>query len=110
MTYDIERSFYRIQYPLPERPVLLAEGQSFPVIDCSEHGLRYIRPLPNPLEVGHVVRGVLTFKRGAQTVVEGEVVRIQGDQVAVHLNITPIPMGMIMHEQRYLRMRYAMRF
>lgn len=108
--YEFERSFYRIQYPLPERPVLLAEGQAFPVVDCSEHGLRYIRRVPNPLDVGDIVRGVLTFKRGTQTVVEGEVVRIQNDQIAVHLNITPIPMGLIFSEQRYLRTRYAMRF
>jgi hypothetical protein len=108
--YAIERSYYRIQYPLAERPTLLADGHAFPVLDCSEHGLRYIRKLPQPLEVGDIVRGVLTFRRGPQTVVEGEVVRIQGDQVALHLNITPIPMGMILTEQRYLRMHYAMRF
>lgn len=108
--YPIERSFYRIQYPLPERPVLLAEGQSYPVLDCSEHGLRFIRKLAMPLEVGDIVRGVLTFRRGTQTVVEGEVVRIQGDQVALHLNITPIPLGIVLDEQRHLRSKYAMRF
>lgn len=89
---------------------MLAEGQSFSVLDCSEHGLRYIRRLPQPLEVGDIVRGVLTFRRGRQCVAEGEVVRIHGDQVALHLNITPIPLAIILDEQRHLRKHYAMRF
>ena len=108
--YPIERSFYRIHYPLPERPVLLAAGLSHPVLDCSEHGLRYLRTASTQVDIGDVVRGVLTFRRGTQVIVEGEVVRIQGDQIAVHLNITPIPLGIILDEQRHLRAHYPMHF
>jgi hypothetical protein len=109
VSYPFERSFYRIQYPFGERPRLLLDGQSYSVVDCSELGLRYVHPSPSSVEVGHVVRGVLTFHRGAQVVVEGEVVRIQGDQVAVHLSVTPVPLGLILDEQRHLRANYRTR-
>lgn len=110
MMYPIERSYYRIQYPLTERPVLMLEGRQYPVIDCSEHGLRFVRSLTAPLEVGDRVHGVLRFKRGAETEVEGDVVRVQGEHAALHLKVSGIPLSIILDEQRYLRTHYPMRF
>jgi hypothetical protein len=109
MTHPVERSYYRIVFPLTEQPVLILEGQQYAVVDCSEHGLRFVRTLALPLEVGKVVRGVVRFRRGAEVDVEGEVVRLQGEHAALNLNVTPIPMATIFDEQRYLRTRYPMR-
>jgi hypothetical protein len=110
MMLPVERSYYRIVFPLAERPLLILEGRQYTVVDCSEHGLRFLRTPALPLEVGTVLHGVIRFQRGAEAAVEGEVVRLQDAHAAVHLNITPIPMAMIFDEQRYLRSRYPMKW
>jgi hypothetical protein len=110
MSYPVERSYYRINYPLTERPMLVLEGRQYPVIDCSEHGLRFVRSLSVPLEVGDRVQGLLKFRRGAEADVEGDVVRVQADHAALHLKVAGIPLSIILDEQRYLRVHYPMRF
>lgn len=109
MNHEVERAFYRIVFPERERPILLLEGREHPVVDCSEHGLRFERRPWPPLELGAVVHGILRFHKGDEIEVEGEVVRLQDEHAAVHLNVRPIPMGRIFEEQRYLRMLYPMR-
>ena len=108
MKYPAERAFYRIVFPMRERPILVLEGREHYVIDCSEHGLRFVRQSWPELERGMMVQGTLRFHRGEEVEVEGEVVRVQDEQVALHLSVRPIPMGRIIEEQRYLRMLYPM--
>lgn len=105
----MERAFYRIVFPTRERPVLILEGREHRVVDCSEHGLRFVRQSWPQLELGTNVHGVLRFHRGDEVEVEGVVVRLQDEHAALHLNVRPIPMGRIFEEQRYLRMLYPMR-
>ena len=106
MKYPFERSHYRVQYPLSERPVFEFEGRRLPVVDCSERGLRFVRPPGLALEAGQVIAGVVRFRRGAEAEVEGRVVRLDARQSAVHLDTAGIPLGIILDEQRYLRSRY----
>ncbi len=101
------REYHRIRYPLAERPTLLLENRSFTVIDVSVRGLFYIAPggpFPQPRDP---IKGILRFRRGAQVVIEGEVVRVHETGIALHLR-REIPFSVLLAEQRYLHKRYPM--
>ena len=108
MTYPIDRSYYRIHYPLKERPVLELETGVHDVVDCSEAGLRYVARGAGVPDIGAQIRGTLRFRRGAAFEVGGTVVRLQEGTVAVHLLRARIPLAAILDEQRYLRKHYPM--
>jgi hypothetical protein len=102
-----ERGFYRVEYPGGGRPRLYATGAVLNVIDCSETGLRYELPggePPPPL--GSEVRGVVRFRPGAETAIEGVVVRVSDGAAALRLTGEGIPLRTILAEQRYLRSHY----
>lgn len=101
------RESHRIRFPISERPTFLHEGKSFAVIDVSVRGLRYAAPgqtLPKPQDP---ITGILHFRRGARIKVEGIVVRVQNDHVALRL-AKEIPFSILLAEQRYLHARYPM--
>ena len=108
MRNDRERAFYRVEYPIQERPLLILEGQHskrLSVVDVSEHGFRFAIEPDLELAVGDVIKGNIQFRGRAQLSVQGEVVWILAKSAAVRLEV-PIPFGMILDEQRYLRSRY----
>ncbi len=78
------REFHRIRFPISQRN-LRCEGKSFAVIDVSVRGLRYAAPGVAPPQIHDTVAGTLRFRRGAQAKIEGVVVRVQNDQIALHL-------------------------
>jgi hypothetical protein len=104
-----KRQYHRIRYPLRERPTLLWEGKSYPVIDVSASGLRFLAsgqtsPLP-----GTPVKGSLRFRRGAPVDIEGRVARIQNpEEVVLCFPDQQIPFTVLMAEQRYLHGHYPM--
>lgn len=105
MAKRVQRAHYRIVYPTAARPRLLVDDLAYDVYDCSEWGLRF-EMLPDVrFEVGQQVTGVVHFRTGAERVVEGTVIRIQGDSAALHLT-AGIPFRIILDEQRDLRRRY----
>ena len=99
------RAVYRVTYPIPERPELMVGDHVFPVIDCSELGLRYEAPAERYPELGATVEGRVAFRRGLQVAVAGEVIRVQDGTVALWFNSRGggVPFGEILAEQRYLR-------
>lgn len=103
------RAHYRLRYPAPERPVFVA-GDHGPhdVVDCSERGFRFVPPQPGaPLpEIGALALGEIRFRSGQVVPVAGVVVRVQDREVAVRLDHTEIPFGVVMHEQLRVRRRY----
>lgn len=107
-TYPFERAHYRIQYPEAARPVFipghLADG--YPVVDCSEQGLRYQRGDPHVPPVGAEARGTIRFRSGDEVPVSGKVVRIQDQEVALHLTASAIPWRVLLKEQLILRKEY----
>lgn len=107
MPFEHQRSFYRISYPGPARPVLSVEGRSFDVVDCSESGLRYELKARDPLPpAGTTVQGTVRFKRGREVDVVGRVARHYGDTVALSLQGDGIPFRLILDEQQYLRRHF----
>ncbi|MGD8276698.1 MAG: PilZ domain-containing protein [Gemmatimonadota bacterium] len=109
MPYRIERAFYRIHYPITERPRFWSGTCVYEVLDCCEGGLRYrlsgseARPA-----VGATVNGLLRFHRGTELDIEGEVVRVQNGSVALNLTTNRIPFSVILAEQKELLRRYPM--
>lgn len=101
VSYPHERRHYRVQYPTTIRPVLATEAAEYEVIDLSEGGLRY-KPGANPTPaVGDQVEGTVRFKSGVQAPVRGKVVRHQGAEVALSLEVG-VPLRVILDEQRFL--------
>lgn len=104
------RSYYRVEYPLAERPHFLAGNRILQVLDCSEVGFRYDCAGYEPPTVGSEVVGRIRFRRGRQFPVHGQVVRVMGTEVVVLFEQDRIPLATIYDEQRYLRARYPMRY
>jgi hypothetical protein len=98
------RSVYRVIYPINERPSLIIGRTTYPVMDCSELGLRYENTTAPYPEVGAVVEGLLRFPRGSELWVVGEIIRVQADCAAVTFH-QGLPFGEIIAEQRWLRNR-----
>ncbi len=102
------RAYFRVSYPLQERPSLILDDAIHQVLDCSEGGFRYHSgDFPAP-EVGSPIEGRLRFRRGMQVSVTGRVVWADRGQVAVELVQSRIPLSIIYDEQRYLRKHYPM--
>ena len=102
------RAHYRVRFPDPERPVFAGDRGTHEVVDCSEGGFRFrpaahVKDLP---EVGTPARGRIRFRSGRVAEVAGVVVRIQDNEVAVHLDEAGIPFYTIIHEQLLLRKKY----
>ena len=104
--YSAERQYYRIRYPIPARPHIAIAGRSYEVLDCSERGVRYQAPPEEHPEMGSAVRGRIAFGRRGEADVAGVVVRLQGDNVVLHLTLEPIPLATVFAEQRYLLEHY----
>ena len=99
---DSRREFYRVIYPLDERPTVTVGRLVHAVVDCSERGLRYEVKDRRVPQLGAEFKGRLRFRRGAEILVNGEVIRARSGLVVVKLD-PPLPFGEILSEQRYLR-------
>lgn len=84
------------------------EGKAYAVVDISARGLCYIVPKGPRPELHTSITGILRLRRGAQVKIEGTVVRIHHEQVALYLPDHEIPFTLLINEQRYLHMRYPM--
>ena len=91
------REHFRIEYPYTERPKLTITGGEFTAIDVSETGMKFAIKKP--------LRAAITFHDGETLNVEGEILRIQGNEVVVRFS-KGIPPRRIMKEQQYLLSKY----
>ena len=105
------RAFYRVDYPVRERPVLHTKDDALDVIECSESGLSYAlhRGVDRPL-VGASITGIVRFGDRAEATVEGVVVRVDDHSAALRLTRRTIPFAIILGEQKYLRRHYHARY
>ena len=100
------RALYRIAYPMAERPTFRIGRYTYPVVDCSELGLRYEVKNRRVPTLGTPVEGIIEFRReGATVEITGEVIRTRGEVVVLALEAPGISFSHIMAEQRYLRSR-----
>jgi hypothetical protein len=99
------REFFRILYPIHARPRLIIQDASYDVLDVCERGIRFLHPTADALKSHVVVSATVTFRDGETLHVEGKILRLQGNNVVLHLQ-TYIPTARIMKEQRYLISRF----
>ena len=105
MSFVERRGYERIEYPPNDRPVFRLGDQDLVVLDCSERGLRYHASGVLP-EIGAEVRGKIRFAPGTEVEVEGAVLRVQPDSVAVLFTTKWIPRDVIVSE-RWRVQRFA---
>lgn len=104
MAHAERRGFERIEYAAGsgDRPLFLSGGGTFEIVDCAERGIRYV-PRDRLPEVGSDVRGTIRFPDGPEVPVEGVVVRVGGDGVAVNFTQLWIDKEVIERERRRVR-------
>ena len=105
MSFVERRGYERIEYPPDDRPIFQLDDHGFVVLDCSERGLRFHSDLPVP-DVGTELRGTIRFAPGNEVEIEGAVLRVQGDSVAVLFTTKWIPRDVIVSE-RWRVQRFA---
>ena len=99
-----KRQFFRIEYPVEERPWLLLGNDKFEVLDASERGLRIVPLKGQPLPT--MVKGTLQFRDGSECQVAGNVSRqTEEGHLVVQLTLG-ISLTLIMKEQRRLIQKY----
>jgi hypothetical protein len=103
-----KRQYHRIRYPLRERPTLLLDGKSYPVIDISARGLRFLASGQSLPPSGTPFEGILSFRRGVHINLKARVARIQDQEVVLYFPDQEIPFTVLMAEQRYLHSHYPM--
>lgn len=105
---DDRRQHYRIIYPPMVQPRFVIHGvrDAARVLDCSESGIRYEPVGGSRPSAGDVVRGRVHFHPRRLVEVEGEVIRIGREDVALRLLHPGIPLATIFAEQRHLMRLY----
>jgi hypothetical protein len=103
--YDNQRAYFRILYPLEERPELVVGEHTTEVVEVAEGGISFlVRPL-GVVEVEQRLAGTLRLGARWTRQVEGEVVWVKAGRAAIKLD-DPIPFKVILGEQLRLRGRY----
>jgi PilZ domain len=79
-----QRSEPRLTFGETPGPVLEAEGRSFPIVDLSAGGVRFVAPSAE-VTIGELVRGTIRLAPDRAFLVEGRVLRTGQDEVAARL-------------------------
>ena len=79
-----KREYYRVEYPLNERPALLSMDDEFEVVDISEGGLKFKVDSNINLSVGDELGGTIKFSDNYTFVCKGKVIRIDDGKVAIN--------------------------
>jgi hypothetical protein len=104
-----QREFYRLNFPYAERPRLVIGTRDYEVVDCSVRGVRYVSSPKSPILLpGDRVEGTLRFRRRTQTPIQGLIMRIQNDQIALFIPDSEIPFTTLWGEERWLLAHYPM--
>lgn len=99
------REYFRVEYPIVERPVFSITTGKFDVIDVSEFGVRFNVSVAHDFVPGQMIAGKIRFGDGRAYDCMGEVVRVDDYSVSMYLH-TPIPMLRIQKETVHLMMSY----
>ena len=111
MSWQFERSEYRIPYPPSARGTFTLGTREVGLVDCSERGIRYFAEDTGIPEAGARVVGMVRLLSGKQAFpVQGTVVRTVDEEVAVCLDAPGLPMQAIFAEQRYLAQHFPARY
>ena len=104
------RSFYRLRYPKPARPVVRIDGLTYPVVELSESGMRIVVSPETACPVNSPLTGHVIFSDQSSEVVEGEVLRteVKDDDFseAILQLTTGVSLKRMLAEQMRIRKQY----
>jgi hypothetical protein len=103
MSFIDRRAHERVIYPRGQRPTLIVGGGTYEVLDCSERGLRIARASAALLETSVDVQGRVRFPPGNEVMIEGVVLRVQDDAIAIQFTGLWIPRDVILDELRRMK-------
>jgi hypothetical protein len=106
MQHPFDRAYYRVVYPLRQRPTLIVGSTAHSVVDLCEQGIRYLFADSSVPRVGDELRGRLVLPSGVELEIAGKVIRVTPPDAAANLT-KGIPFGVMMEEQLYLQQRLA---
>lgn len=103
-----QREFYRVRYPLRERPSFHSPEVSALVADCSEMGMELIAPqiAKIGLPPGTRLTGTIHFRHAGRTTVECVVQRWTPTGIAVRFERASLPWATVQAEERAILARY----
>ncbi len=104
-----KREFYRVRYPINDRPILKLLGNEFEVIDISEQGLRFLCKQCFEFKPNLKVQFKVTFHDDESLALEGKILRIHENAVIIYLT-QGIPLGRIIQEQKYIIAKHSDKF
>jgi hypothetical protein len=108
MSEHSRRAYYRIRYPIDDRPTLELGEERWEVVDVAEFGCGFLTRPGDAFHKGELVRGRLRIGTRHDLTIEGIVVWRRSDHAALKFN-RPIPFKVVLDEQRYLKSRYKLR-
>jgi len=101
-----KRSYYRINYPSQEQPRLVIVDGQFRILNLSEEGVLVdMRSKAKSFSPGTELRGTICLACGESHSFRAVVLRQTQGQLALRLE-EPVPLPLIMQEQRYLLNKY----
>ena len=103
MSFIDRRAHERVIYPRGQGPTLIVGGGTYEVLDCSERGLRVTRAGAAFLETSVDLQGRVRFPPGNEVMIEGVVVRVQDDAIAIQFTGLWIPREVILGELRRMK-------
>jgi hypothetical protein len=103
MGFIDRRAHERVVYPRGQGPTLTVGGGTYEVLDCSERGLRVARVGASLLETSVDLQGRVRFPTGVEVTIEGVVLRVQGDAIAIQFTGLWIPREVILAELRRMK-------
>jgi len=100
-----QREFYRLWYPVAERPSLRIGDQEFDVSEVSEAGARIVIASQVVLGEADGFTGTITFRSGERESVEGTILRSSENEIVANLT-SGISLKRMMAEQIRIRQKY----
>lgn len=102
---NCRREYYRLRYPVRNRPTLSLSNQTYHVAEISERGLRFCRRISgDEFEVGKMLVGKLSLS-ATNLEIRGRVKRRDGDEIVV-VDVEGISFGCVLDEQRRIAGAY----
>lgn len=96
------RSYFRVTYPVEQRPFITIRGMQFSILDISESGVRFINPNGAKLP-GDIFQATVVLHDDEPFNIVGRIIRMRDTEAAMMMTIRGIPFKKIISEQAFLR-------
>ncbi len=102
------REYFRVRYPLRERPLFHAPGLVATIADVSETGMTLVAPAGAraKVEPGERVAGLIHFRHAEPAMVDGVVLRIVPTGLVLWFDRVGVSWGSVQAEERAINARH----